>query len=53
MIPFTGRLARGSPEPQPHEHIALRWVAPAELASLDLAAADLPVVATYCALTTK
>jgi 8-oxo-dGTP diphosphatase len=53
MIPFTGRLARGSPEPHPHEHVALRWVAPAEFASLDLAAADLPVVAAYCALITK
>lgn len=47
MIPFTGRLARGSAEPHPHEHIALRWVTPDEFASLDLAAADLPVVAAY------
>ncbi len=45
MIPFVARLAPGSPAPYPHEHVALRWVAPAELPALDLAAADLPVVA--------
>lgn len=50
MIPFVGRLAAGSPEPQAHEHLALRWVAPAELATLDLAAADLPVVAMLASL---
>ena len=47
MIPFLGRLAPGSPEPHPHEHIALRWLAPADLTAIDLAAADLPVVAAY------
>lgn len=47
MIPFVCRLAPGSSEPHPHEHLAVRWVAPAELSSLDLAAADLPVVAHY------
>lgn len=47
MIPFVGRLAPGSPEPHPHEHIALRWVKPADLPRLDLAAADFPVVAAY------
>ena len=45
MIPFTCRLARGSAAPHPHEHVDLRWVSGAELATLDLAAADLPVVA--------
>ena len=45
MIPFVARLAPGSAAPHPHEHIALRWVAPADLSALDLAAADLPVVA--------
>ncbi len=45
MIPFVCRLAPGSAAPHPHEHIALRWVSPAELATLDLAAADLPIVA--------
>src|SRR5262245_38094491 len=47
MIPFVCRLAPGSPLPHPHEHIAVRWVAPAELGQVDLAAADLPVVASY------
>ena len=48
MIPFVCRLAPGSPAPQAHEHAALRWVSPTELATLDLAAADLPIVAAYC-----
>ena len=47
MIPFVGRLAADSPAPHPHEHLAIRWVPPADLTTLDLAAADLPVVAAY------
>lgn len=47
MIPFVCRLLAGSPAPHPHEHVALRWVTPAEISTLDLAAADLPVVASY------
>lgn len=47
MFPFVCHLAPTSPAPHPHEHVALRWVPPAELLSLDLAAADLPVVASY------
>lgn len=47
MIPFVCRLAAGSPAPHPHEHVALRWVSPPELDGLDLAPADLPVVASY------
>ena len=49
MIPFIGHLAASSPAPHPHEHVALRWVAPTELTALDLAAADLPVIAAYLA----
>ena len=51
MLPFVCRLAVDSPAPHPHEHIALRWVTPAELSApgLDLAAADFPVVASYLA----
>ncbi len=49
MFPFVCRLAPGSPPPHPHEHVAVRWLAPGELATLDLAAADLPVVADYTA----
>jgi 8-oxo-dGTP diphosphatase len=47
MIPFVCRLLPGSPAPHAHEHVAVRWVSPAELAAIDLAAADLPVVAAY------
>jgi 8-oxo-dGTP diphosphatase len=49
MLPFVCRLAADSPPPHPHEHVALRWVVPAELNTLDLAAADFPVVASYLA----
>jgi 8-oxo-dGTP diphosphatase len=45
MFPFVCALAPASAAPHPHEHTALRWVSRAELATLDLAAADLPVVA--------
>lgn len=47
MIPFVCTLAPASPAPHPHEHAAVRWVTPGELSTLDLAAADLPVVASY------
>lgn len=45
LLPFRCRLAAGTSEPHPHEHVAIRWVRLAELRTLDLAAADLPVVA--------
>ncbi len=48
MIPFVGRLAPGSPPPEAREHLAIRWLPPAELTSVDLAPADLPVVVAYC-----
>jgi 8-oxo-dGTP diphosphatase len=44
MIPFFCRLAPGSPEPAPVEHLAIAWVPPNGLSGYDLAAADLPVV---------
>ncbi len=47
MFPFACRLAPASPVPHAHEHVALRWVAPAELYTFDLAPADWPVVAAY------
>jgi 8-oxo-dGTP diphosphatase len=47
MYPFVCRLADGSAAPHPHEHASVRWIAPADLASVDLAAADWPVVAAY------
>lgn len=49
MIPFVCRLAPGSAAPQAHEHAALRWIAPTDLRTLDLAPADWPVVASYSA----
>jgi len=49
MIPFVARLAEGSPDPQSHEHVALRWVEPSALATLDLPAADGPIIAAYLA----
>lgn len=45
MLPFLCGLAPGSAAPSAHEHVALRWVSVAELATFDLAAADLPIVA--------
>jgi 8-oxo-dGTP diphosphatase len=47
MIPFVCALAPDSPEPHPHEHVAVAWVTPDELARYDLAAADWPVVASW------
>jgi hypothetical protein len=47
MIPFVCRLIPGTTEPHPHEHVAARWVAAAELDQVDLAAADVPVVISY------
>jgi 8-oxo-dGTP diphosphatase len=49
LIPFASRLAIGSPEPVPHEHIALQWVDPRKLDEVDLAAADVPVARAYLA----
>lgn len=46
MSPFVCTLAPQSPPPHPHEHVAIRWVNLSELPLLDLAAADLPVVAS-------
>ncbi len=47
MIPFVCALTPESPPPHPHEHVAINWVRPEALLSHDLAAADLPVVASY------
>ena len=47
MIPFVCRLAPASPPPHPHEHVAVQWVKPDTLLSLDLAPADFPVVVSY------
>jgi 8-oxo-dGTP diphosphatase len=50
LIPFICRLASDSPDPHPHEHVAVRWATLAELRTLDLAAADWPIVAALDAL---
>jgi 8-oxo-dGTP diphosphatase len=47
MIPYVCVLAPASPAPHAYEHVALAWVAPADLTRYDLAAADLPVLAAY------
>lgn len=44
LLPFVCRLAAGSSEPHPHEHVAIDWVEPADLLKHDLAPADVPVV---------
>jgi 8-oxo-dGTP diphosphatase len=47
MIPFVCTLDPGSPEPHPHEHVAIAWVTSAELKTYDLAAADWPVIEMF------
>lgn len=47
LHPFVARLTPESPLPQAYEHVALRWLTPAELAEATLAPADLPVLADY------
>jgi len=47
LIPFRCEIA--SCEPDPVEHEALAWCRPEDLAALDWAAADVPVVASYLA----
>lgn len=49
MVPFAAQLAAGSPAPDPAEHAAIRWIPPAELLTIDLAAADVPIVSAYLA----
>ena len=44
MIPYVCALEPSSPPPHPHEHIAIKWVQPEALRTLDLAPADLPIV---------
>ena len=47
MIPYVCTLAPGSPAPQAHEHVALAWVEPGQLAAYDLAPADVPVIPDF------
>ena len=48
LIPFLCTIADG--EPSATEHEAIAWCKPGELAALDWAEADLPIVASYLAL---
>lgn len=45
LFPFVCTIVAG--EPRLHEHAAVVWLLPAELAALDWAEADLPVLAAY------
>ena len=45
LIPLRCRITQGSPVA--HEHSELRWCDPSELSALDLAAADLPILAEW------
>ena len=47
MMPFVCALGVASPEPHPHEHVAVVWAKPEDLRGYDLAAADLPAVEAY------
>ncbi len=47
LIPFICHPLTG--EPVLHEHDSYRWVAPEELTSLNLSAADIPVAEQYAA----
>jgi 8-oxo-dGTP diphosphatase len=45
LIPVRCRITQG--KPVAHEHSELRWCDPTELGTLDLAAADLPILAEW------
>ena len=45
LHPFVCTMATGHPNPQEHDTVA--WFTPEELSTLDWAAADVPVLATY------
>jgi len=45
LHPFICTIAAGTPAL--HEHKSIKWLPPADLLSLDWAAADLPVIAAY------
>jgi len=45
LLPFRCEISAGVPHP--HEHSALRWCTIEEIEGLDLATADLPVLAEY------
>src|SRR5687767_283888 len=46
LYPFVCSIEAG--EPELREHSALRWLSASELRTLDWAAADIPVLDSYC-----
>jgi 8-oxo-dGTP diphosphatase len=46
LYPFICLIEAG--EPELREHAALCWLSPSELGTLDWAAADIPVLESYC-----
>ena len=51
LYPYICRLNGGTVTM--HEHHALKWVKPLEMPGLDWAAADLPVISEYMAITAE
>lgn len=51
LYPFTCRLAGGSITM--YEHHALKWIEPLQMPGLDWAAADLPVIGEYMAVSAE
>jgi len=51
LIPLRCRIVEGTPTP--HEHSELRWCTTNELAELDLAEADLPILAEWVGLPSR
>ena len=47
LHPLVARLAPGSPVPHTHEHTATDWLPVDRLDAIELAAADVPVLAAY------
>jgi len=47
LSPFLAKVCAGSPAPHPHEHVAIKWLTPAELAKAELAPADMPIIPAY------
>ncbi len=47
LFPFVCRLQANSPAPIAHEHTEIAWLLPCDLAGVDLAPADLPVLAWF------
>ncbi|HEX2101891.1 MAG TPA: (deoxy)nucleoside triphosphate pyrophosphohydrolase [Candidatus Synoicihabitans sp.] len=49
MIPFVAQLSPGAAPLQALEHVSIRWIRPELLGTIDLAAADRPILVPYLA----